>query len=90
MPLNGMFPGPKAVPIDVGPAFVQKGGEFLDLKQKVFDSQKAWTGYKRLFPAYLVTENIKTFMKKVEKYRELKREFDADKEVYNGAVKAYQ
>lgn len=90
MDLNGMFPGPKSKPIDVGPAYVQFPGEFPDFKQKVFDSTKKYTGFKRLFPAYLVTENIKTFMKKVDTYNDLKREYDNLREEYNEAVKNYQ
>lgn len=90
MDMNGMFPGPQSSPVEVGPAFVQFPGEFLDFKQKVFDSTKKYTGFKRLFPAYLITENIKTFIKKVEAYNELKIEYDQLRKEYNEAVKNYQ
>lgn len=90
MDLNGLFPGPKSIPVDVGPAYVQAPGEFPDFKQKVFNSKKENTGYKRLFPAYLITENIKTFFKKVDAYNVLKSQYNEDREEYNAAVRSYQ
>lgn len=73
MDMNGLFPGPLAVPNDLGLVYTMPSGEMADLHQKVFDFSKKNTGYKRLFPSYLITENIKTFYEKVDEYRDLKR-----------------
>ena len=89
MDMNGLFPGPKSAPNDLGLVYTMPSGEMADLKQKVFDSKKKNTGYKRLFPSYLITENIKTFYDKVDLYREEKRLYDQEREAYNAAVRDY-